>query len=295
MFRCIRKMIAWLFVVAMIPFEVGCRGHVEVGEGEGRTKVNDIDVSYRVFGDGYPLFLIMGYASTMNLWESGLIRQLAARFKVIIFDNRGMGNTTAGTREFSIEQFADDTSGLMDALGISQAHVLGWSMGSLIAQELALRHPSKVNKLILYAAHSDSHMFPPAPDVIQRLTDPSGTPQERGMRYIGVLFPASWLRSNGERVKEIFFRPMGNIRQETLARQATAIDTWKGSSERLDRILKPTLLVAGTEDVLVVPKNALYLKDKIAGAQLRLMETGGHGVMFQYPDRFSKIVTDFLE
>lgn len=295
MFRCVCKVIALLFVVVMISSQVGCRGHIEVSESRGLIKVNDIDVAYRAYGNGNPVFLIMGYGSTMNLWESGLIRQLALRFKVIIFDNRGMGSTTAGTRDFSIEQFADDTSGLMDALGISQAHVLGWSMGSLIAQELAIRHPTKVNKLVLYAAHSDSRMFPPAPDVIKRLTDTSGTPQERGMRYISVLFPDSWLRGNGERIKEIFFRPMGNAPQATLAKQVMAIDTWKGSSERLGKILKPTLLIAGTEDVLVVPKNALYLKGKIAGAQLDLVENGGHGLMFQDPDGFFKMVASFLE
>jgi pimeloyl-ACP methyl ester carboxylesterase len=252
-------------------------------------------VSYRVFGSGYPLFLIMGYGSTMNLWESSMVRQLASRFQVIIFDNRGMGNTATGTREFSIEQFADDTSGLMDALGVSQAHVLGWSMGSLIAQELALRHPAKVNKLILYAAYSDGSMFPAAPEVLQSLANTSGTPQERGMRYISVLFPGSWLRNNGERVKEIFFRPMGNIAQATLARQVMAIEAWKGSSDRLGAIHHRTLLIAGAEDVLVVPKNALYLKDHIAGAQLVLMEHAGHGLMFQYPDAFSETVRHFLE
>ena len=289
------RIVALPMAVAMASSLVGCAGPVEVNQGEGRVKVKDIDVSYRVLGNGDPIFLIMGYGSTMNLWESGLLRQLATRFKVITFDNRGMGETTAGNQTFSIEQFADHTAGLMAALGLSRAHVLGWSMGSMVAQELALRHPTKVNKLILYAGHSDSRMFPPAPDVIQRMTDTSGSPQERGMRYISVLFPGSWLRDNGERIKEIFFRPMGESPQETLDKQAMAIDRWKGSSERLGEIRNPTLVIAGTEDVLVIPKNAIYMKDRIPGAQLALMESGGHGLMFQDPAWFSKSLTDFLE
>lgn len=295
MFSCTRKIATWLLAAAMITALGGCARPIEVSEGEGRVKVKDIDVSYRVVGNGYPLVLIMGYGSTMNLWETGLVRELATRFKVVTFDNRGMGNTTAGAREFSIEQFADDTSGLMQALGLSQAHVLGWSMGSMIAQELALRHPSQVNRLILYATYSDSRMFPPTTDVINRITDTSGTPQERGMRFISVLFPGSWLRANGERIKEIFFRPMGNSPPETLGKQSLAIDRWKGSSERLGEIHKPTLIITGTDDVLVVPKNALYMKEKIAGAQLGLIEHGGHGLMFQYPDQFAQIINNFLK
>lgn len=268
---------------------------VDSSGGECSINVADIKMGYRVYGSGYPLLMIMGYGSTMNLWESGLIRQFASRFKVIIFDNRGMGRTEAGTREFSIEQFADDTSGLMDALGISQAHVLGWSMGSLIAQELAIRRPAKVNKLILYAALGDAAMFPPAPEVVRQLTDTSGTPQERGMRYISVLFPDSWLRKHGERIGEIFFRPMGNIPEENVARQAMAIETWKGSFERLGGILNPSLLITGVEDVLVIPQNAHYLSENIPNAQLVLIENAGHGLMFQYPDAFCEKIISFLE
>lgn len=293
--RHIGKVIAFPFVVAMISSQVGCRGHLEVGPGEGQVKVHDIDVAYRVLGEGQPLVMIMGYGSTKNLWEDRLLRQLATRFKVITFDNRGLGASSSGTHAFSIEQFADDTAGLMAALGVSKAHVLGWSMGAMIAQELALRHPERVNRLVLYAGHSDARLFPPAPDVIQRLTDPSGTPQERGMRFISVLFPGSWLRDHGARVKEVFFRPMGNIPQETLDRQSQAIDTWKGSTERLGSIRQPTLLIAGAKDVLVVPRNALDMKGRIPGAQLALMDDGGHGLMFQDPAWFSGTLLDFLK
>ena len=105
------------------------------------VQVGDIKMGYRIYGDGDPLVMIMGYGSTMKLWEPGLIRALSSCFKLIVFDNRGMGNTEAGQRPFTIEQFADDTAGLMDALGIGQAHLLGWSMGAMIAEEVVLRHP----------------------------------------------------------------------------------------------------------------------------------------------------------
>lgn len=268
----------------------------QVSDGADRsTRVGDIQMGYRTYGSGYPLVMIMGYGSTMNLWEPGLIRSLSTRFKVIVFDNRGMGNTDTGQRPFSIEQFADDTVALMDVLDIQQAHVLGWSMGALIAEEVVLRHPGKVNKLVLYAAHCNASLFPPAPEVIQKLTDTSGTPEEQGMRFISVLFPPDWIQSHGERLKEIFYRPMGNISPEAMAKQSMAIDTWKGCCDRLGEINTPTLIITGADDVLVPPQNARYLVGKIPDAQLVLSENSGHGLMFQYPDRFSEKVIVFLK
>ena len=256
--------------------------------------VEDISMGYRVFGSGYPLLLIMGYGSTMNLWESSLIRKLASRFKVVVFDNRGIGISTTGTKPFSIGQFCEDTAGLMDALGIQQAHVLGWSMGSLIAQELVLRYPSKVNKLILYSTYCSAEMFPPSPEIIQQLTDMTGTPEERGMRFISTLFPGIWLQNNGHRIGEIFFRPMGNMPEETLQQQSKAIDEWNGSEGRLGEIYNPVLLISGTEDCLVLPQNSHFMHEKIPNAQLDLIGNGGHGLMFQYPDIFCEKVVAFL-
>lgn len=269
------------------------------GQDSGSTdhliQVGDIQMSYRIYGDGYPLVMIMGYGSTMRLWDPMLIRSLSSYYKLIIFDNRGMGNTETGQRPFSIEQFADDTAGLMDALDIQQAHVLGWSMGGLVAEEVALRYPGKVNKLILYAAHCNANLFPSAPEVIQKLTDMSGSPQERGMRFISTLFPPNWLRSNQERIKEIFYHPLGSIPPETMNKQSMAIGKWKGCCDRLGEIKNSTLIITGADDILVPPQNAYYLAEKIPNARLVSYENGGHGLMFQYPEIFSRKVVDFLK
>ncbi|MBN1939211.1 MAG: alpha/beta hydrolase [Candidatus Aminicenantes bacterium] len=258
-------------------------------------KVGDISIAYRVFGSGDPLVLIMGYGSTMELWEPGLIRSLSASHQVILFDNRGMGNSEAGQRPFSIEQFADDTAGLVEALGLGKVHLLGWSMGALIAEEVALRHPQKVDKLILYASQCRADLYPPAPEIIQKMTDTSGTPEEQGMRFISVLFPADWLQSHGPRLQEIFYRPMGNIPPEIVGRQSEAIDSWKGCCERLGEIKHPALVIAGADDVLVPAQNSRYLAEKLPKARLALFENNGHGLMFQSPDLFAGAVTEFLK
>jgi pimeloyl-ACP methyl ester carboxylesterase len=96
--------------------------------------------------------MIMGYRGTQDYWDPTVIEMLSRKYKAITFDNRGMGATIAGTRPFTMRQFADDTAGFMDALGITKTNVLGWSMGTNTAQDLVLAYPQKVNKLVLYAA-----------------------------------------------------------------------------------------------------------------------------------------------
>jgi len=290
--------IIMICVLMIVSLAIGIHegfGSQGSNEADRLIRVGDIKIDYRIYNDGYPLVMIMGSGSTMKLWEPGLIRTLSPFFKLIVFDNRGMGNTEVGQHPFTIEQFADDTAGLMDALGIQQAHVLGWSMGTLIAEEVALRHPDKVNKLVLYAAHCKADLFPPTPEVMQKLTDRSGTPAEQGMRFISLLFAPDWPQSHRGRLKEIFFRPLGKTPVKNVAKQAMAIGTWKGCCERLDQITNPTLVIAGADDVLVPPQNAPYIADKIPKAQLVLYENSGHGLMFQYPDRFSGKVIEFLK
>ncbi|MBN1194110.1 MAG: alpha/beta hydrolase [Methanomicrobiaceae archaeon] len=111
--------------------------------------VDDIEIAYREFGDGPPLVLIMGYAGTLDMWNVRVLADLARLYRVIVFDNRGMGLSTSSEKEYTIPLFADDTAGLMDAPGIEKAHVLGWSMGADIALGLAHDRPEKVEKIVL--------------------------------------------------------------------------------------------------------------------------------------------------
>jgi hypothetical protein len=117
-----------------------------------KVHVGDIDIAYKILGKGDPILLISGASADMNAWESPTLRELSSNHTVIVFDNRGVGNTTTGTRPFSIQQLANDTSGLLDALKIRKADVLGYSLGSFVAQQLTVTHPEKVNRIILLAA-----------------------------------------------------------------------------------------------------------------------------------------------
>jgi pimeloyl-ACP methyl ester carboxylesterase len=282
-------LISMLLILPVLLFLSGCAAT------RGTQRVGDITMEYRSVGSGYPLIMIMGFRGTMNFWSSDIIEMLSSRYKVIIFDNRGMGGTTAGNLQFTIEQFADDTAGLMKALGIERAHVLGWSMGTEIAQELALRHPGKVNRLILYAADCSMSAFPPSQDVLEIMSDTSGPPEEQGKRLIGLLFPQRWIKDHVNDIKKIFSRPMGDSPPENIERQGVAMDMWKGSCDRLSQIKCPTLLVTGTDDILTPPQNSYMMVEKIPGARLVTIENGGHGVMYQYPQKFCGAIIDFLK
>ena len=117
-----------------------------------KVHVGDKDIAYKTFGKGDPILLISGYSFAMDSWDSTLLETLASNHTVIVFNNRGIGNTTSGSEQkFSISLFANDTAGLLEALNIKKADVLAWSMGGRIAQELTLNYPDRIGKLILYA------------------------------------------------------------------------------------------------------------------------------------------------
>jgi pimeloyl-ACP methyl ester carboxylesterase len=288
------RWILFLIFIFLIP---GCIGErIDPQKAAARTvRAGDIDISYKVFGRGDPLIMIMGYGATMDLWDVRVLEALAAHYKVIIFDNRGMGRTSASDKEFSIELFADDTAHLMDALGIKCTHVLGYSMGTGIAQELALRYPQKVSKLILYAADcGGKEGIYPAPEAMRQLTDTTCPPQERADRLIKLLLPEEWLKAHPDPQNYLPF-PKEPISIESTNRQTKAMTGWKGAFSRLAQIKQQTLLITGTEDVLMPPENSLLMVQHIPRAWLIQIEGGGHGLMYQWPDKFSKCILAFLE
>lgn len=259
------------------------------------VRVEDINMSYRIYGDGYPLLLIMGYGGTMNLWEERLLRSLSKKYKVIVFDNRGMGETSSGHKAFTIEQFAEDTYELMAVLKIEKAHVLGWSMGASIAQELALQHPEIVNKLILYASLCHPEIFPPEPKVLSKLENTLGIPSDKAYEWLRLIFPAEWIKNNQDRIREIFHRPLGTMNPDTILKQAEAINKWEGSCNRIPFLQHETLVIDGKDDLILPSENAQYLASKLPNSKLVLIAEAGHGLMFQNPDKFNLIINLFLD
>ncbi|HEY7227018.1 MAG TPA: alpha/beta hydrolase [Nitrososphaeraceae archaeon] len=259
-----------------------------------KIRVDDIEMAYKIFGKGSPILLINGYSAPLDFWDPTLVERLASNHTVITFDNRGIGNTTIGNKKFSIQQFAQDTSGLMDALKIKKADIIGWSMGGMIAQELALSNPEKVGKLIIYASICGGNQsVPPSPEVLKVFANLSGSTTERLQKFLPLLFPDQWRHDNPNLLDDL---PKSGEETpiNTLNMQTKAITNWTGTCNRLGNITQPTMVLVGTDDVLTVPANSILISEKIPGAWLIQIKGGGHAMMMQYPEKFSNIVDTFL-
>jgi pimeloyl-ACP methyl ester carboxylesterase len=269
-----------------------------------KVKVGDIDIAYRQLGkstNSKPIVLINGQSTTMDMWSPSLIRELSSNRTVVIFDNRGVGESTVGIREFSISQFANDTVGLLDALKIEKADVLGSSMGSFIAQELALKNPNRVNSLILSGSSCGGKAaIPPSPKVLQALNatianTASSTTREEIDRITSTLFPSDWFKSNPNYHNYIPF-PKEPVSPQIIKRQQEAIINWfsVGTCNALSNITQHTLIIVGTDDMWTPAANSLMIAQKIPGAWLVQIRDAGHGLIYQFPDKFSKVVLTFL-
>ncbi len=261
-----------------------------------KVHVDDIDIAYKTFGKGDPIILINGYSFAMDSWDPVLLRKLAANHTVIIFDNRGVGNTTSGDEKvYSIGLFANDTAGLLEALKISKADVFGWSMGGAIAQELAINYPDKVGKLIVYASFCGPvASVRPSQEVLNALTNETGTAEDRIERFLPLIFSEKWRNENPNYLEGIP-KTTETISNQTLSHQLEAIVNWAGICNKLTNITQPTLVLVGTKDIATPPANSLQIMKQIPGSWLVQMKEGGHGLMYQYPEQFSKIVETFLE
>ena len=270
------------------------------------VQVGDINVAYKRFGQGKPILFISGTSQTKDAWEPTLLLELAAtNHTVIVFDNRGIGETTVGTKQFSIEQFANDTAGLLDALQIEKADVFGASLGSFVAQELALNYPEKVDRLILHATYcggneaiyasgqaAERAMILSSAEVLQNMTA-----EEQAMVLAQIMFPPEWLEEHPEILNTtvIQLAPSRSATPQIIQQQGLGSGTWKGSCDRLANITQPTLLIVGDQDVLLPPANAVMMAQRIPNSWLVIIQGTGHGMMFQVPTEFSAIIQTFLE
>jgi len=288
------KLLAAAIFISLIL--TGCAPRVvDMGKVKLQTvKVDDVTLGYKRIGKGYPLVLIMGYSATMDMWDPRVLTKLARNYQVIIFDNRGMGSSTASDKEFNIGLFAEDTAGLLGALNIKKANVLGFSMGTNIALEFTLRYPEMVNKLILYAGDcAGKESVQPDEATMKQLIDTSGTPSERNKRMIKLIFPEKWLKDNPDPRKYVP-KLTETTSPRIIDRQTKAMTTWEGCYNRLNNLTLPVLLITGTEDVLTPPQNSLILADRIPLTRLVQIKGAGHGLMYQEPEKFSKAILTFL-
>lgn len=269
------------------------------------VEVNGVKLAYYVRGQGKPLVMVNGYISTMSLWDPRLIEELAKTHTLIMFDNRGVGmSTDSAENKTTIPQMADDAAGLIQALGLKQPDVLGWSMGARIVQQLVIRHPEAVNKVVLVAPNpGGSHSIPASKEVEDKLNDPN-------VQLAGKLELAFPPEAGGVKAaQEIFTSIMENGKQgvapndftvskQTEERQNPARTTlWSADQsnfENLKNIKNPVLVTGGRYDVIDPPANAALIAQQIPFAWLAFFD-GGHAFLFQQYAQFAATVNAFLQ
>ena len=265
-----------------------------------KVTIGNIEIAYKQLGESgaKPIVLITGLGVTMEMWSPLLLEQLtASNYSVTIFDNRGSVESTSGTREFSISQFANDTAGLLDALNIVKADILGWSMGSFIAQELTLANPEKVDKLILYASLCGGNESKPvSSEVALAFSNPPKSPQENLQKTIPLLFPTTWFKANPNYTNYLPI-PKELASLDVMGKQTKAAVNWAqtGNCNAISNITKPTLIIVGSDDLFTQASNSLILAQRISGSWLVQIGNAGHGLMYQYPDAFNRLILTFLE
>ncbi|MFX1297064.1 MAG: alpha/beta fold hydrolase [Promethearchaeota archaeon] len=265
-----------------------------------KIKVNDINIYYEIHGEGFPIVMIMGAGAPLNWWDEDLMEQLTKKYKTVVFDNRGIGQTDKPDIKYTIEMFVADTIGLMDALKIERAHVLGISLGGIIAQELALNHPERVEKLVLCATAPGVSF---SVKLILRLLGKlllfivkrkMKTAESTYEYFLPQLFTKEFINEHPDRIEEVKPNLLAYTPSfEDLKRHLDASLT-VNTRKRLKNLEVPTLILQGKKDRMNSYKRALELAELIPYSRLALFEKTAHALFTQEPQKVLMTLLQFL-
>lgn len=259
-----------------------------------KAPTRDIITYYEEAGKGEPLLLIMGLGGDLQGWALQ-VPELAKHFRVITYDNRGAGRSSAPDRPYSIRQMAGDAAALLDHLGIEKAHVLGFSMGGYIAQELVLNYPNRVGRLALLATAAAIDGYGRA--VVRAMMDirRSNMSREQVVRALAPFLYSPELLDDEDRYERAILNSVNNPYAQSdvgFLRQAEAILGFD-AADRAAGIKHPTLVAVGKDDILVPPRNSEKLASLIPGATLKKL-SGGHIGCIEYPREYNETFIEFF-
>jgi len=250
---------------------------------------------YEEHGNGFPLLLINGLGSDHLEWLHQL-PAFEARFRLVVFDNRGTGLTDVPPGPYSTAQMADDAASLLRALGIPRAHVLGVSLGGMIAQEVALRHPDRVDRLVLGCTGPGGELsVRPSPEAMAAFALAKGEdPEAELRRMLPFLYTDVCIRERPEEIEGFVRRRLANpTPPEGYLGQLSAAVSHDASS-RLEKIRARTLVITGDADRLVNWENSLRLAGRIPEATLVVLPGAPHRLFAETADAFNREVLRFL-
>lgn len=263
----------------------------------GAVRVHDAEIAWTAIGEGSEtIVLIMGLGGWSGDWGTLFPTQLAKHYRVVMFDNRGTGTSSRSPGPYTLEQFATDAVAVIDEVASGRAHVLGISMGGMIAQLVALDHSRRVDKLILVSTHcGGARALLPLPHIVPALFPTPGTPADVVVRTrLAAIAAPGWAEKNPEQLEE-------RLRQSLKA--PTPVRTYRAQLDailrsdryaRLDDIEAPTLVVHGDADALVPYGNGELLAKRIPGARLHTLQGVGHLPMWEAPDETVRVILEFL-
>lgn len=259
------------------------------------ARISDLNIHYQVRGLGEPLLLIMGYRGSGYMWGEELLAPLSRAFQVITFDNRGTGDSDKPNSVYTLPMMAADAAGVLRHLGISRAHVFGVSMGGMIAQELVLHYPKQVDRLILGCTNCGGPHAILAPlHVLEKLLVPPDMPREEAIRrQWPVMFNPDFVKHHPELLDRLTARSLEHPTPLYSAiRQAMAVQRFN-TYGRLGQIVAPTLVVAGSADLIVPYENSLLLANRIPGATLEIFPGAGHAFFWEQPAEVVELLSEF--
>ena len=260
-------------------------------------KINGTRIFYEIHGKGFPVVLIPGLTENSDWWDERLINELSKYWMVVLHDNRGTGRSE-NNNDYTLKDLAEDIVTLMNLLNFDKAHVIGHSMGGMIAQDLVLNHPERICKLILYSTScGGSKYVPPSRDVLKMLmADKKGkTPREIVKDSLKIMFTDEFSKNNPKQMEKFIDKVMiARISYREYMRQMKAIFRFK-SCRRLKSVSTPTLVIHGKKDVLSPYQNAENISKLIPGAQMKIFENSAHMIFEENFEDALNCVMKFLK
>jgi pimeloyl-ACP methyl ester carboxylesterase len=251
------------------------------------AKIGEININYIIQGMGEPILMIMGFGSSMEGWYFQ-IPFFSKHFRVVALDNRGVGGSDKPKGPFTTRMMADDVIHLMDHLEIEKAHIMGASMGGMIAQEISINYPERVNKLVLACTYAKRG------ETFRNISDSgklSGSPAERMTSIIDLAFNKPLYRLVFGFLARLTSRARSDV--GGIEGQSVAVMSHDALG-RLGSITSETLVIVGTRDRLIDPAASEVIAGIIPNAKLVKIEGGSHTIMVENKDEFNEEVLKFL-
>jgi len=258
------------------------------------AQVGDHELFYERTGAGEPLLLIMGMSGTHLSWGEPFLEALRRDFEVVVYDHRGIGKSSPAQAGYTITDLADDAAGLLDTLGWERPHVVGISMGGMVAQELALRHPDRVRTLTLGCTMAGGPSAAlTSPEVLGRLQASwAGGDREAALRAAWEVNVSRAFAAEDDQFADFRRRAIEvPASLPAIMAQMQAIGG-HDTAERLSGIPAPTLVIHGTDDEMLPYANAKTLAERIPNARLEILDGVGHLFFWEEPERSAALVRE---